>query len=107
MLLNVADPSGGSLVRDNRIFSDLPARDQLNIETSRGVSFFVLTYGKADSAASLEPLEPAVIDFFPRRGAEFNRDAKPYRWASWEVPLYQFRLKKSYDLITDYFDTIP
>ncbi len=107
MLLNVADPSGGSLVRDNRIFSDLPARDQLNIETSRGVRFFVLTYGKADSAASLEPLEPAVIDFFPRRGAEFNRDAKPYSWASWEVPLYQFRLKKSYDLITDYFNTIP
>jgi hypothetical protein len=106
MLLNIADPSDGSVIRDTRAFGDLPARDELAIEVGQGMKFYVLTYNK-DIADAEEALSaPTVIDFLPRSGDNFNPDVEPFRWNTWEEPQYQYRLKKSYSIIADYFETL-
>ena len=109
MLLNIADPSSGMIIRDSRSFEDLPARDELNVEQSEYLRFYVITYSKEDEASpdwSDSPLRQ-VIDFSPRQGDSFNPVAGFYTWEGWEEPQYKFRLKKSYDIIADYFSTIP
>ncbi len=108
MLLNIADPSSGKLIRDSRSFEDLPARDELATEQSRGFLFYVITYSKTDETFpdwSERSLKQA-IDFSPRRGDDFDTAAGIYLWEGWEEPQYQFRLKKSYKIIADYFATI-
>ncbi len=108
MLLNIADPSGGSVIRDLRNYNDLPARDQLSIETGSGFNFYVLTYYQGEQSANSNDLSwPAVLDFFPRRGDQFKTGITAFNWNRWEEPLFQFRLKRSYDLIADYLLTIP
>jgi hypothetical protein len=108
MLLNVADPSGGSVIRDRLDYGDLPLRDQLSIETGKGMKFYALTYAKdLSSLTGADLLQPAVLDFYPRIGDQFMLEVESFSWNLWEEPLYQFRLKKSYRIIADYFDTIP
>jgi hypothetical protein len=108
MLLNVADPSSGSVIRDRLDYGDLPLRDQLSIETGRGMKFYALTYAKdLTSLTGADLQQPAVLDFYPRSGDQFMPEVEPFSWGLWEEPLYQFRLKKSYTIIADYFKTIP
>ncbi|WP_094551497.1 hypothetical protein [Petroclostridium xylanilyticum] len=33
--------------------------------------------------------------------------AGPYLWKGWDYPQYSARLKKSYDIIKDFFSTLP
>jgi hypothetical protein len=33
--------------------------------------------------------------------------AEPYLWKGWDYPQYSARLKKSYDIIKDFFSTLP
>ena len=106
MLLNIADPSSGSVIRDSRTFRDLPTRDELAIEAGQGIKLYVLTYQKIQTAAEEVSAVPTAIDIFPRSGNRFDSEVEAYRWMLWEEPQYQFRLKESYDTIADYFGTI-
>jgi hypothetical protein len=106
MLLNVADPFGGSIIWDSNTYNSLPARDELNTITSKGLNFYALTYYKTAVDIDSENLLNRTIDFLPRLGNNFVQPSDAYRWDLWEEPLYQFRLKNSYPIIADYFEAI-
>ncbi len=97
MLLNVSDPSSGLIIRDSRDFESLPTRDELATIKSEGFKFYAVTYQKGNLS---------TIDFFPRLGDKFNNELEAWQWEGWEEPQYQFRLKKSYQVIASYFETI-
>ncbi len=108
MLLNISDPSMGTILRDSRTYTELPVRDELNTEQGQGFRFYVATYYKQDQtrATGLTGSSYRIIDFFPRKGDSFDQTVDAYRWNTWEKPQYQFRLKESFETIADYFETI-
>ncbi len=103
MLLNIADPSSHLFLKDDRRFIEPPGRDELGVAETGGLSFYVATFESQNE--SEEAGEKLLIDFAPRSGDSFGA-VPPYRWAGWEEPQYRFRLKKSYEIIAAYFDTL-
>lgn len=108
MLLNVADPSAGSILLDSNEFLEPPLRDVLKVVQSDGIRLYAATFSKQEEpfAAEGPGKSEMVIDFIPRLEDSFNYNVDAYRWKNWEEPQYQFRLKESYQIIADYFDTI-
>ncbi len=105
MLLNVSDPSAGTLLHDSGSYLKLPVRDELSFKQTEGLIFYAATYAKSIEAADLSDW-PVVIDFEPRRDNLFDQTVQPFLWGGWEEPHYRFRLKESYLLIADYFKTV-
>ncbi len=110
MLLNVSDPSAGSIIIDAGDYSELPARDELAYGNTKGLFLYSATYSKAalngEQAVDIMSAKPEAIDFEPRRGNSFNEETEPYLWNGWEEPRYRFRLKESFEHIAGYFETI-
>lgn len=101
MLLNVSDPSSGMIINDDRKFLKDPHRDQLRVEKTDGFLFYAATYKDKDSSID-QSVKPRVLDFQPRQGEIFAKQS-PYLWNYWEEPFYTSRIKKSYQIITNYF----
>lgn len=105
MLLNVSDPSAGSIISDPEDFAEPPVRDELQIAETEGFLFYAATVGgNMDAEEITEGLNdfPEVIDFQPREGSRFSHYVSPYLWRLWEEPSYRARLKKSYPLIAEF-----
>jgi len=99
MLLNVSDPSSAMIINDTARFTDHPARDQLRVEKTQGFLFYAVLHTKGATG-------PSAVDFEPKRGGQFYA-AKPYLWALWETPSYIARLKRSYQVIANFFGSLP
>lgn len=87
--LNVTDPSSLRVLDDHREFSVL-SRDQLQTVETAGIMISTLLVGRE---------KHSTIDMLST--------AEPYRWKGWDYPQYRARLKKSYDIIKDFFSTLP
>lgn len=105
MLLNVSDPSKGSILYDSGIYTGLPERDELGYQQTEGFFLYTATYSKTGTSGKLND-RPLVIDFEPRLDDSFNETIEPFLWPGWEEPLYQFRLKESYHIIAEYFSLV-
>ena len=102
MLLNVSDPSERKILSDPGVYTDLPLRDELSYQATEGFIFYAATYSKQEGTTDFENLPP-VIDFEPRTESGFSDNISPYLWTGWEEPRYRFRLKESYDMISEFF----
>ena len=83
--LNFTDPSSMTVLDDDSYVGDL-TRDVLKTVQSEGILASVLLYN-IDSHEKIDLLSTT----------------KPYSWRTWDEPLYQERLKKSYYVIQEYF----
>lgn len=90
MLLGVSDPSSASVINDPAAYRTHPLRDALQIEKTEGFLFYLITYNEE------------IFDFQPRLGNSFIK-SDPYLWQLWEEPSFRYRLKKSYNILADYF----
>lgn len=86
--LNVTDPSSFRVLDDSRKFSVL-SRDQLQTVETTGILVSTLLVDR----------EKHAVDMLST--------AEPYLWKGWYYPQYSTRLKKSYDIIKDFFSTLP
>jgi hypothetical protein len=87
--LNVTDPSSLRVLDDSRKFSVL-SRDQLQTVETTGILI---------STLFVDSEKHAIVDTLGT--------AEPYLWKGWDYPQYSARLKKSYDIIKDFFSTLP
>lgn len=83
--LNFTDPSSMTVL-DDQDFTGTPVRDELNTVISEGVLVSALLINTADN-----------------REEELLSTGEPYTWEGWDEPLSSARLKKSYDIIKEYF----
>ena len=100
LLLNVSDPSSNTVLHDER--NDLPPgpsaivreypRDGLGTQKTQGFLFYTVLTGSK-----------GLLDFQPEKGTNSWDEAKRYDWPGWDQPKYRSRLKKSYELITNFF----
>lgn len=87
--LNFTDPSGLKVLDDEDYTGEL-SRDVLNTVTTEGILVSALIYN-------------------PDNGREadlLSTEEEPYTWESWDMPASKARLKRSYDIIKDYFASI-
>ncbi|GAV25192.1 hypothetical protein ciss_11250 [Carboxydothermus islandicus] len=89
--LNFTDPSSKRVLHDPGKYNIL-SRDQLKTTTTNGivVTLILKEGGK-------------VVDLFP---GENNFKLLKYSYEGWEEPKYTVRLKKSYEIIKEYFKTL-
>jgi protein associated with RNAse G/E len=90
--LNFSDPSTLKVIDDTRII-DKPVKDELKTVTTAGIVPSVLLVNTADNKVLAEI-----------NTTEANSAA--YAWKGWEQPKFVERLKKSYDIISKYFEQL-
>jgi hypothetical protein len=86
--LNFTDPSTRKVLDDAQTTGEL-ARDLLTTVTSEGILVSALLY---------DTEEEKQIDMLSMQN--------PFSWSTWDEPVYNERLKESYDIIREYFKTI-
>lgn len=105
-LLNVTDPSSHLVVSRVQPDGTVEAVETL------GITLVAFSY-KPREAAMLRPMMEQghpVADALPGMEAA-NRIAasalKSYRWLGWDVPRYEFRVTKSYDMVRQTLQSLP
>lgn len=88
MLLNFSDPSSKTVLSDSKRYNIIE-RDMLKTTKTDGITVVGVVCDKT-----------SVIDIFPG-ASEFS--TRKYTWKDWEQPVYKERLKKSYNIIKEYF----
>lgn len=92
--LNVTDPSQGMVLDDSKDYVNYPARDVFQIRKTEGIIVYGLLLDRDNQ----------ILDHFPGQ-SKFTK-APPYVWDTWDLPAYRERLKKSYFIIQEYFQTL-
>lgn len=90
--LNFSDPSAMRVISDDRKI-EKPEKDQLNTVISDGIMPSAVLVNTSNNSVA------GTIGI-----SESNSD--PFRWINWERPNYTERLKKSYDIIKNYFEKV-
>lgn len=90
--LNVTDPTTYQVLDDDGQYNNYPGRDLLKTITTDGIIITLVLVNENNQ----------VIDQLPNR---FDEVLKPFLWESWGEPRYRERLKNSYYIIKDYFNS--
>ncbi|WP_461207353.1 hypothetical protein [Clostridium sp. DL1XJH146] len=102
LLLNFKDPS------TRKIMGDLWKEDLSGSEIIDGIDLAVLTF-KPDENGNAIVTENItnVTDSMPKpkEGSLRKEDTYLYQWDTWDLPLYHERLKQSYYIVKDLFDS--
>ncbi len=89
--LNITDPSSALVLNDNGKFNDYPLRDEFKTVKTEGILL----------SGIITDFNKNITDIFP--GNANIKKPPIYIWETWEIPEYQERLKKSYEIIKKYF----
>lgn len=91
--INVTDPTSRQVLDDPSFDAGMePARDELRTTTTDGLVVSIAL--KDEATGAIVPAFPGNID-------------RPYMWELGPEPNYRERLKASYPIIQNYFETIP
>ncbi len=90
-LLNVSDPSEGTVLDDGRAYRAYPERDVLETARSGGIRIYALIAGEGGDILARIPDDPS------------GGDGPVYRWETWDVPEWRQDEKKSVAVLAEYF----
>ncbi len=90
-LLNVSDPSGGTVLDDAGKYNSPPGRDVLGTAQSEGIIIYLLV--QAEGGEEI---------LFPDDASDWAH-APVFEWQNWNVPVYVNEDKKSVQLLSEYF----
>ncbi|GGF61956.1 hypothetical protein GCM10010912_03870 [Paenibacillus albidus] len=99
-LLNVKDPGAREIIGDFRS-EGIQSSSRMD-----GIKLAVLTYkpdADGNAAADGNPGPFRVMDSFPQAANGVLEEMSRYTWETWDLPLYQERLKKSYYILQELF----
>lgn len=91
--LSITDPKTYQVLDDDRIFSNNPSRDTIHTTTTDGLRITVLLINDKNE----------ILQKIPEN---FDEIPEGFLWNSWNEPSYNKRLKKSYDILKENFETI-
>ncbi len=102
-LLNVSDPSSRRVLYDSR--ENLPAGpaelwlysgiDSIGTRKTKGFKFYIAAIRNEK-----------IVDLGPRGKGGFKPDTERFFWKSWDEPVFEERLKKSYPIIRKLFSEV-
>jgi hypothetical protein len=102
--LNVTDPSSRTVLDDTKQYNYYPERDTFSTKVTTG---FLITAVVQDAQGTLVDVFPGTVKSVRDQSVKWDT-LVPYTWETWTwaIPPYEQRLKDSWWILRDYFQSL-